>query len=74
MLNAKEIMRIAPIVVFFGHTIGLCRKKRQVQGKAQVENNNNEPVDFLPHKCSANEPNQWVAKTKNKVGSKPLAE
>lgn len=48
-----------------GHTQGLCRKKRQIQGKGQVETNPNDTtVPAVNGKIGNKEKGQWIPKQK----------
>lgn len=44
-----------------GHTVGLCRKKRQIQGKAPMDNQK-EHTDIPTHKGHVKDHTQWVSK------------
>lgn len=45
-----------------GHTVGLCRKKRQVQGKAPMDTTSKEPMVEKPRNQINKEHGQWIVK------------
>lgn len=54
-----------------GHTVGLCRKKRQAQGKAPMEGTNKESSEEIQAKNTTKERTQWTVKTKSGTNQKP---